>query len=216
MIGKSLKIQTVHKHKEVYNANCSLSLWRVVRESKLVHLDSLIHGLQPKHSLGYQQHLYQAIIIYICITGNHSDIYTQLLCTHSGSQYMWRFPLLFTFLCRFPFAPLSVPFYLLGTLLAATGSVHPVPRLLVNWSLHLHPSPFRNPDPLGFPPDKCAPLLRRHRNTGSQVQHINVKISFLPWDNLTIYMSEPGCWGCQCLHCLCGLYFLFIKKSIGC
>jgi hypothetical protein len=47
--------------------------------------------LLPKHSLGYQQHLYRAIIIYICITDNHSDIYTQqLLCTHSGLQYSRR------------------------------------------------------------------------------------------------------------------------------
>jgi hypothetical protein len=42
-----------YKHKSIdsrmwliwkYN-NCSLSLWRVVRGSKLMHLDSLIHGL---------------------------------------------------------------------------------------------------------------------------------------------------------------------------
>jgi hypothetical protein len=31
-----------------------------------------------------------------------------------------------------PFAPLSAPFYLLGTLLAVTGSVHLGLRLLVN------------------------------------------------------------------------------------
>jgi hypothetical protein len=59
--------------------------------------------------------------------------------------------------CWFPFCSL----YLLGTLLAAIGSVHPGARLLVNWSPHFHPSPsalhlfpicfpFRNPDPLWF------------------------------------------------------------------
>jgi hypothetical protein len=66
------------------------------------------------------------------------------------------------------FSPLAdsllLPFlilYLLGTLLAAIGSVHPGPRLFVNWSPHFHPSPsaphlfpicfpFRNPDPLWF------------------------------------------------------------------
>ncbi len=31
-----------------------------------------------------------------------------------------------------PFVPLSILFHLLGTLLAVTGSVHLVPRLLVN------------------------------------------------------------------------------------
>ncbi len=31
-----------------------------------------------------------------------------------------------------PIAPSSTPFYLLGTLVAVTGSVHPGPRLLVN------------------------------------------------------------------------------------
>jgi hypothetical protein len=31
-----------------------------------------------------------------------------------------------------PFAPLSAPFYLLGTLLAVTGSVHLGVRLLLN------------------------------------------------------------------------------------
>ncbi len=45
----------------------------------------------------------------------------------------------------FPFADsLLLPFFnslhLLGTLLAAIGSVHPGPRLLVNWSPHIHPS----------------------------------------------------------------------------
>jgi hypothetical protein len=34
--------------------------------------------------------------------------------------------------CQFPFLPLCVPFYLLGTLLAVTGIVHLSPRLLVN------------------------------------------------------------------------------------
>jgi hypothetical protein len=83
--------------------------------------------LYSKHSLGYQQHLYRAVNIYIHITGNHSDIYTQLLRIHLGSEYMWRFPLADSFLL-----PFLSPFYLLGTLLAVTGSVHPGPRLLVN------------------------------------------------------------------------------------
>jgi hypothetical protein len=54
-------------------------------------------------------------------------------------QYTWRIPLVFLSPCRFPlclpfapFAPLSTPFYLLGTLLAVTGSVYLGLRLLVN------------------------------------------------------------------------------------
>jgi hypothetical protein len=57
--------------------------------------------------------------------------------------------------------PFLITFTYLETLLAAIGSVHPGPRLLVNWSPHLHPFPtaphllpicfpFRNPDPLWF------------------------------------------------------------------
>ncbi len=57
--------------------------------------------------------------------------------------------------------PFLIPFTYFETLLAAIGSKHPVPRLLVNWSPHLHPSPsaphllpicfpFRSPDPLWF------------------------------------------------------------------
>ncbi len=70
-------------------------------------------------------------------------------------------PCFFSPLADSLFAPFLKPLYLLGTLLAAIGSVHPGPRLLVNWSLHFHPSPsvphlfpicfpFRNPDPLWF------------------------------------------------------------------
>jgi hypothetical protein len=42
-------------------------------------------------------------------------------------------PLLFVSPCWFPFAPLSSPLYLPGTLRAVTGSVHLGLRLLVNW-----------------------------------------------------------------------------------
>jgi hypothetical protein len=42
------------------------------------------------------------------------------------------FPLLFLSPCYFPFVPLFDPFYILGTLLAVTGSVHLGHRLLVN------------------------------------------------------------------------------------
>jgi hypothetical protein len=55
------------------------------------------------------------------------DYNVQLYTAHSPSFYL---PLL-TPLCL-PFAPLPIPLYLLGTLLAVTGSVHPGLRLLVN------------------------------------------------------------------------------------
>jgi hypothetical protein len=47
-------------------------------------------------------------------------------------QYLWRDPLAFCFPLLTSLAPLSIPLYLLGTLLAVIGSVHPGPRLLVN------------------------------------------------------------------------------------
>jgi hypothetical protein len=54
---------------------------------------------------------------------------------------MWRFPLILFSLVDSLLLPFPGPLYLLGTLLAVTGSVHPGPRLLVNWSHHFHPSP---------------------------------------------------------------------------
>jgi hypothetical protein len=54
------------------------------------------------------------------------------ICTVHGA-----FPLLCTPLAGplllFSFVPFLTPFYLLGTLLAVTGSVHLSPRLFVNW-----------------------------------------------------------------------------------
>jgi hypothetical protein len=72
-------------------------------------------------------------------------------------QYMERSPCFLLPLADSSLLPLSIPLYLLGTLLAVIGSVQPGPRLLVNWSPRFHPSPFQNPDPLGFSRAKCAP-----------------------------------------------------------
>ncbi len=60
-------------------------------------------------------------------------------------QYTWRIPLAFS-PCWLPFAPLSNPLYLLGTLLAVTGSVHLGLRLFVNWP------PLSQPFPRSLPP----------------------------------------------------------------
>ncbi len=79
--------------------------------------------------------------------------------------------LLFPFLIPLCFP--STSFYLLGTLLAVIGSRPPwsqVARKLI--------SPFPSPPHSKFPtpwgiPELNAPLLRRHRNTGLQVQNTN-------------------------------------------
>jgi hypothetical protein len=52
--------------------------------------------------------------------------------TNTDYNVRGAFPLLFISPCGFPFVPPSDPFYLLGTLLAVTGSVHLGLRLLVN------------------------------------------------------------------------------------
>jgi hypothetical protein len=78
--------------------------------------------------------------------------------------------------------PLSDPSYLLGTLLAVIGSRPPwsqVAHKLISPLHPPHPSPFRNPDPLGFSRAKCAlTTVRRHRNTGLQVQNITSSGAF--------------------------------------
>jgi hypothetical protein len=71
--------------------------------------------LQPKHSLGYYLHRQQH------------------LCTHiQVTIYMAQSPCFLSPLADPPLLPLSVPFTYLETLLAVTGSVHLVLRLLVN------------------------------------------------------------------------------------
>ncbi len=56
-------------------------------------------------------------------------------------------PLLFTPLANSPLFPFLTPFYLLGTLLAVTGSVHLGLRLLVNWPPLSHPPPPNSQNP---------------------------------------------------------------------
>ncbi len=80
-------------------------------------------------------------------------------------NYTWRFPLLLSPLADsplLPIAPLSTPFYLLGTLLAVTGSVHLGPRLLVNWPPLSQLSP--QPLPLQIP---RTPITQRLTKTTS-------------------------------------------------
>ncbi len=84
------------------------------------------------------------------------------LCTQHRLQYTWRIPLAFLISpCWFPLLPFPIPLYLLGTLLAVTGSVHLGLRLLVNWPPPLS-YPFPKPSPSKFPEPKLpSALLRR-------------------------------------------------------
>jgi hypothetical protein len=52
--------------------------------------------------------------------------------TNTGYNIHGAFSLLFVFLANSLLLPFPTPFYLLGTLLAVTGSVHLGLRLLVN------------------------------------------------------------------------------------
>jgi hypothetical protein len=96
-----------------------------------MHLDHLIHGLFiTKTQFRLSTTFILGIIIDIHITGNHSTL-------HSVFMYTLRLYTVVLYPYSFPFdEPLLFPFlgplYLLGTLLAVTGSVHPGPRLLVN------------------------------------------------------------------------------------
>ncbi len=63
--------------------------------------------------------------------------------------YMAHSPCFLPPLADFPLLPFLTPFYLFGTLLAVTGSVHLGLRLLVNWPPLSHP--FPKPSPLQIP-----------------------------------------------------------------
>ncbi len=76
-------------------------------------------------------------------------------------QYTWRIPLAFDS----PLLPLLTPLYLLGTLLAVTGSVHLGLRLLVNWPSLSQPFPQSLPPPNSPEPRLLsAPLWRPHES----------------------------------------------------
>ncbi len=86
----------------------------------------------------------QAFFIYT----NTDSIYM----AHSPCFYL---PLLIP-LCP-PLFPFQTPFYLLGTLLAVTGSVHLGLRLLVNWPPLSQPFPQTLPPPNSQSPNYPAP-----------------------------------------------------------
>ncbi len=95
------------------------------------------------------------LLLCLYTTGIIKTLQTCIMYTNIDYNIHGTIPLL---LC-FPFLhslllPIRLP-NLLGALLAVTGSVHLVPRLLINWSslflpLFIYP-PFQNPDPPEFP-----------------------------------------------------------------
>jgi hypothetical protein len=89
--------------------------------------------LQLKQSLGYQQHSFRLLLcIYTTGVIQSSQAFYIYMGTITMYNYTWRTPLAFISPCRFPFVSPFASFYLLGTLLAVTGSVHLGLRLLVN------------------------------------------------------------------------------------
>ncbi len=90
-------------------------------------------------------------------------------------NYTWRIPLAFISPCWFPFVPPLTPFYLLGTLLAVTGSVHLGLRLLINWPPLSQPSTQTLPLPNSQNPTYPAPHYDDLRNNpASSVRNIKV------------------------------------------
>jgi hypothetical protein len=92
--------------------------------------------------------------------------------TYTGYNiYMVQSPYFYS-PCWFPFVPFLCPLYLLGTLLAVTGSVHLVLRLLVNWPPLSQPFPF--PPHSKFPVPRlniCALLRRLQESSFSCPEH---------------------------------------------
>ncbi len=127
-----------------------------------------------------------------------TDYNVQLYMAHSSCFYL---PLL-TPLCL-PLAPLSTPFYLLGTLLAVTESVHLGLRLLVNWPPLFQPFPQTLPPPNSQNPNYPAPHKDNLRkNPASSVRNNyppfylishSVQYSFL-WHVHTFFQENKSSW----------------------
>ncbi len=136
-----LKKKTTH--------TCSLSLRRAAHGSKRMFLQ-LIHGLFITWTEFRLSTTFIPIIIIMYIHNwHHSNVSSILLCTRTQiTIYMAHSPCFFFSPCWFSFVSLCSPFtlfYLLGTLLAVTGSVHLGLRLLVNWPPLSQPSPQTPP-----------------------------------------------------------------------
>ncbi len=122
----------------------------------------------------------------------HSTLQAFIIYTNTDYNLHGAVPLLFVSPCWFPFAPLSNPLYLLGTLLAVTGSVHLCLRLLVNWPPLSQPFPQSLPPPNSQNPGYQAPHYGDLKNPASSVRNRN-KYCFLknidPWISNTYCIS---------------------------
>jgi hypothetical protein len=106
--------------------------------------------LQPKQSLGYQQHSYPAIIIMHIYNWYHSNVIGIHYVHESGYNIHGAFPLLFYLPLLIPFCS---PFYLLGNL-PSCDRILP-PRTQVARKLTSH-----------FPPLSHIPLVPKSRPPG--------------------------------------------------
>jgi hypothetical protein len=156
------------------NSNCSISLWRVVRGSKLMHLE-LIHGLfitstEFRLSTTFiSGNYYYAYIQLVSFKRSRHSIYTRTQIT----IYMAHSPCFLSPLADSLLLPFLTPFYLLGTLLAVTGSVHLGLRLLVNWPPLSQPSPQSLPPPNSQNPGYQAPHYDDLKTPASSVRNTN-------------------------------------------
>ncbi len=114
-------------------------------------------------------------------------MYTDIITMYN---YTWCTPLAFISPCWFPFAspfaPLSVPSYLLGTLLAVTGSVHLGLRLLVNWPPLTQPSP--QPPPFQIPRTPITQRLTK-TNSGTTQHLLSGTINMIVFNNFYQYFT---------------------------
>jgi hypothetical protein len=120
---------------KIIMCSCSLSLWRVARGSKLMRLE-LIHGFFITWTEFRLSTTFILIIIIMHIYNwYHSITASILLYTRDENRFICTryIPLAIFSPCWFPLLlPCLTLLNLLGTLLAVTGFVHLVPRLLVN------------------------------------------------------------------------------------
>ncbi len=95
-----------------------------------------------------------------------------LLCTRAQTTiYMAHSPLLLSPLAGSLLLSFPTPFYLLGTLLAVTGSVHLGLRLLVNWP------PLSQPFPQSLPPLQIPRIQVTQRLTKMTLRRIRRLLS---------------------------------------
>ncbi len=121
-------------------------------------------------------------------TGVIQTLQAFIMYTNTDYNIHGAIPLLFISPCWFPFAPFSSPLYLLGTLLAVTGSVHLGLSLLANWPPLSQPFPQSLPSPNSQNPGYQAPHYDDLKNPASSVRNTihwcNFRANLNWWDGL--------------------------------